>query len=253
MRRVPKGLVPVRRVPTRWALVPVLVLGLAGCNAEPQNWRDLQKHLASVAPEQREAAIETFIAGKGGTPIIENQTRLLFLAKDKDGQTPRIVGIDTRRDVVRLGPDDFDAPPRRVATIELPREYAPRNPGYRKQVADRLRSAKLRDDRVTVVEGLADIEPRTKAMKGIIERFPASRSWLIVMPEKIETIERAAGNLPNVWTIMAANASSTTRTSAWSPRLMRIEPTKAVGKVTLFVPLPVRPGALIVSLVSVKT
>ena len=92
VRRVPKGLVPARRVPKGWVLVPVLVLGLAGCNAEPQNWRDLQQHLASVAPEQREAAIETFIAGKGGTPIIENQTRLLFLAKDKDGQTPRIVG-----------------------------------------------------------------------------------------------------------------------------------------------------------------
>jgi ATP-dependent RNA helicase HelY len=79
------------------------------------------------------------VRGRGG--------RIVVLAHDqRRKQTPRIVGIDTRRDVVRLGPDDFDAPPRRVATIELPREYAPRNPGYRKQVADRLRSAKLRDD-----------------------------------------------------------------------------------------------------------
>jgi ATP-dependent RNA helicase HelY len=80
------------------------------------------------------------VRGRGG--------RVVVLAHDqRRKQTPRIVGIDTRRDVVRLGPDDFDAPPRRVATIELPREYAPRNPGYRKQVADRLRSAKLRDDK----------------------------------------------------------------------------------------------------------
>lgn len=41
---------------------------------------------------QRDAAIEKFIAAKGGTPIVENQTRLVFLAKDKDGKTPRIVG-----------------------------------------------------------------------------------------------------------------------------------------------------------------
>ena len=33
-----------------------------------------------------------FIAARGGTPIIENQTRLIFLAKDRDGQSPRIVG-----------------------------------------------------------------------------------------------------------------------------------------------------------------
>ena len=45
-----------------------------------------------LEPAARDAAVEKFIAAKGGTPIIENQTRLTFLAKDKDGQTPRIVG-----------------------------------------------------------------------------------------------------------------------------------------------------------------
>ena len=59
---------------------------------EPQTWRDLREHVAARLAEQREAAIEKFIAAKGGTPIIENQTRLVFFAKDKDGQTPRIVG-----------------------------------------------------------------------------------------------------------------------------------------------------------------
>jgi enterochelin esterase family protein len=71
-------------------LVPVLVL--AGCASEPANWRELRGRLESVAPEERDAVIETFIAAKGGTPIVENQTRLIFLARDKDGQTPRIVG-----------------------------------------------------------------------------------------------------------------------------------------------------------------
>ena len=66
---------------------------LLGCNAEPRTWRDLQSRLVSLddAPA-RDAAIEQFIASKGGTPIVENQTRLIFLVKDKDGQTPRIVG-----------------------------------------------------------------------------------------------------------------------------------------------------------------
>lgn len=87
-----------------------------------------------------------------------------------------------------------------------PRKYTQKMPKTMRRLAIRSAlSAKLRDDRVTIVEGLAEIEPRTKVMKGIIEKFPASRSLLIVMPEKVETIERAAGNLENVWTIMAAN------------------------------------------------
>jgi len=42
--------------------------------------------------EQRDLAIEKFIASRGGTPIIENQTRLVFFARDVNGKTPRVVG-----------------------------------------------------------------------------------------------------------------------------------------------------------------
>jgi enterochelin esterase-like enzyme len=75
----------------RWVAL-CLVLLIAGCASEPQSWSALQQHLAGLEPAARDAAIEKFIATKGGTPIIENQTRLTFLVKDKEGQTPRIVG-----------------------------------------------------------------------------------------------------------------------------------------------------------------
>lgn len=52
----------------------------------------MQRQLSSLEPAARNAAIEQFVASKGGTPIVENQTRLIFLAKDKDGHAPRIVG-----------------------------------------------------------------------------------------------------------------------------------------------------------------
>jgi len=68
------------------------MLFLTACSGEPQTWRDLREHVAGLAPEQRDAAIEKFIAAKGGTPIVENQTRMVFLARDRDGTTPRIVG-----------------------------------------------------------------------------------------------------------------------------------------------------------------
>ena len=80
VRIVPKG------------LPPLLVLVLSACSAEPQNWRDFREYIPSVAPDQRDAAVEKFIAAKGGNPIIENQTRLIFFAKDKQGRPPRIVG-----------------------------------------------------------------------------------------------------------------------------------------------------------------
>lgn len=65
---------------------------VAGCASEPQSWGALQRQLPGLEPAAREAAIEKFIAAKGGTPIIEAQTRLIFLAKDQDGRAPRIVG-----------------------------------------------------------------------------------------------------------------------------------------------------------------
>ena len=65
---------------------------ISGCNVEPQSWKDLKDQLPSIDASQRDAVIEKFIAARHGTPIIENQTRLVFLARDKDGQPPRIVG-----------------------------------------------------------------------------------------------------------------------------------------------------------------
>jgi 23S rRNA (adenine2503-C2)-methyltransferase len=70
----------------------VVLLMVAGCNAEPKTWRDLRSHVAGLDAAARDAAIEKFVAAKGGTPIVENQTRLIFLARDQDGQPPRIVG-----------------------------------------------------------------------------------------------------------------------------------------------------------------
>ena len=80
-------------VPRAACLVPMgLALALSACAGEPDNFRDFHDSIDDVPVEQREEAIEQFISRRGGTPIIENQSRLIFFAKDKDGLTPRIVG-----------------------------------------------------------------------------------------------------------------------------------------------------------------
>jgi len=83
--RVPR----VPAVPWVWFLPVFLVLG---CNSEPRTWKDLQSHVAGLDAAAQDVAIEKFVAARGGNPIIENQTRLIFLVKDRDGVAPRIVG-----------------------------------------------------------------------------------------------------------------------------------------------------------------
>lgn len=85
-----------------------------------------------------------------------------------------------------------------------PRSYTQAMPRQMRRLAIRsVLSAKLRDDRLTVVQGLDGIEPRTKVMKTVLEAMPASRSVLIVTPENVDTIARAAANLPQTKTIIA--------------------------------------------------
>src|SRR6476620_278080 len=79
-----------------------------------------------------------------------------------------------------------------------PRKYTQAMPRQMRVLAIRSAlSAKFQDERMTVVQGLSEIEPKTKAMKTIIEKLPESRSVLIVIPEKSEVVDRAASNLPN--------------------------------------------------------
>lgn len=86
-----------------------------------------------------------------------------------------------------------------------PRKYTQSLPRQMRILAIRSAlSAKVQDERMTVIQGLSDIEPKTKAMKTVIEKLPESRSVLIVIPEKSEIVDRAASNLPNVHTILAS-------------------------------------------------
>jgi large subunit ribosomal protein L4 len=86
-----------------------------------------------------------------------------------------------------------------------PRSYTQALPRQMRILAIRSAlSAKFHDDRMTVVQGLGEIEPKTKTMKAIIEKLPESRSILIVIPDKSEIVDRAASNLPNVHTILAS-------------------------------------------------
>jgi large subunit ribosomal protein L4 len=65
-------------------------------------------------------------------------------------------------------------------------------------------SAKVRDERLFVVDGLENVEAKTRAMKDVIAAMPASRSFLLVIPDKLESVVRSSGNLENVHWVLAS-------------------------------------------------
>jgi ATP-dependent RNA helicase HelY len=61
-----------------------------------------------------------------------------------------VLGADGH--LVRIGPADLDAAPIALAHLEMPRPFAPKNPAFRRELAGRLRAARLDDT-------LAEVEP----------------------------------------------------------------------------------------------
>ncbi|HEX4979938.1 MAG TPA: DEAD/DEAH box helicase [Acidimicrobiales bacterium] len=67
---------------------------------------------------------------------------VITTASRKAGRVLGVVTLGGKR--VQLSGRDFPAPPRAVATIDLPRPYLPNNHNFHRQVADRLRRVKIR-------------------------------------------------------------------------------------------------------------
>jgi ATP-dependent RNA helicase HelY len=54
----------------------------------------------------------------------------------------RVLALGASRDVFRLGPADFDRPPRPIGTVTLPRPFAPRSSAFRRDVAALLKGVR---------------------------------------------------------------------------------------------------------------
>lgn len=80
----------------RAAAVSAAVLGAAGgaagCGGQPPTFRALLRSIDGDAPQRKAAAIERYVHARGGTPLVENQSRLVFVARTRDGVPPRVLG-----------------------------------------------------------------------------------------------------------------------------------------------------------------
>ncbi|MGE0040368.1 MAG: alpha/beta hydrolase [Vicinamibacterales bacterium] len=65
---------------------------LVACGGNPQTFGQLLKAIDGLDPGAKATAIEQYVAAHGGTPLVENQSRLVFLALDAGAEPPRVVG-----------------------------------------------------------------------------------------------------------------------------------------------------------------
>jgi ATP-dependent RNA helicase HelY len=104
--------------------------------------------------------------------------------------TPRILGLSEGRELVHLGPDDFDELPTPVGKIELPVPYAPRNSGFRREVADRVRRVRTRtgdpDGSGPEETRAAELESQLAAHPVATDRERDARVQAAVSAERLE-------------------------------------------------------------------
>jgi ATP-dependent RNA helicase HelY len=93
--------------------------------------------------------------------------RAVVLKKEEHGRRSgdrvRLLVLTPSRDLLRLAPDDFRGPVRKVAHIDLPRPYAPRSSSFQRAVADALRRVEVTDaDDPVPRDGVAELEARVR-------------------------------------------------------------------------------------------
>ena len=73
--------------------------------------------------------------------------RAVIVKQDRGRAPVRVLVVTTSGKVVRAGADDFPRGAERLASIELPRPFQPRNPEFVRQVAERLRAVETDEHR----------------------------------------------------------------------------------------------------------
>ncbi len=90
--------------------------------------------------------------------------------------------------------------------------FGPKPRSYRKDMPKKMRrlalrsalSAKAAEGRIKVLDDLSLPEIKTKAMVRVLENLEVEGSALILLPERNETVELSARNLPEVKTLRAS-------------------------------------------------
>jgi large subunit ribosomal protein L4 len=93
-----------------------------------------------------------------------------------------------------------------IAFGPKPRDYTQAMPKRMRRLALRSAlSAKASAGQIVVIDSVADLEGRTRAMVALLETLGEARGTVIATGEKHENVYHAAANLPDVLTLLASN------------------------------------------------
>jgi ATP-dependent RNA helicase HelY len=125
---------------------------------------------------------DILVLGRHGGRVV-----VLRHAHGRGGQ--QVLALTSRRDLVQLRPRDFREPPAVVGSIEIPRPFAPKSTGFRREVADSLRRAKLRTARTPALDD--DEQARRSTRVGTQDRARLRAVASVERLEKeVERLER---------------------------------------------------------------
>jgi ATP-dependent RNA helicase HelY len=72
--------------------------------------------------------------------------RVVVLKQERGSGQQRVLALTQGKSLVRLSAQDFRGPVRKLATIDLPRPFAPRSQSFQRAAVDRLRRLRITDD-----------------------------------------------------------------------------------------------------------
>jgi ATP-dependent RNA helicase HelY len=138
-----------------------------------------------------EAAIEALRPGDV-LAVRRGGGRAVVLRHEGARKSTKVLALGASRDVFRLGPADFDRPPRPIGTVTLPRPFAPRSAAFRRDVAAAVRA--VRPD-----PGATEPDPEQEDREAAIVAHPVAgcpeRSLHLKAAAAAERLERDVARL----------------------------------------------------------
>jgi ATP-dependent RNA helicase HelY len=104
----------------------------------------------------------------GDVLIVPKRGGKVVVLKQERGSGPgRVLALTQGKSLIRLTPHDFRGQLRKVATIDLPRPYAPRSQSFQKAAVETLRRLKVRDSELP-----ADVDGDVEELRAAVAAHP---------------------------------------------------------------------------------
>jgi ATP-dependent RNA helicase HelY len=132
-----------------------------------QEYRRLLAELDAARKSASTRSGNRFDALRPGDVVIAPRRggKAVVLKQEAGRSGQRVLALTQGKSLVRLAPQDFRGPVRKVATIELPRPFAPRAQAFQRAAVDALRRLRLHDSEIPVDTDreIADLEAAVDA------------------------------------------------------------------------------------------